>query len=180
MVHGAPANPINGRLSSNSFLTLVIAFNLSFFGCNSPAVTNEADGQTTNAAGYDQLALTPPMGWNSWNAFHTDITEQKIKDAAQAMVSSGMKAAGYEYINIDDAWMDTVRDAQGRLQPDPKRFPHGIKAVADYCGTSLDMIQKDYCARLELNQNQTKIEPQSRNSVDCLASPTGFEPVLSA
>jgi len=80
----------------------------------------------------DNLAQTPPMGWNSWNAFHTDITEQKIKDAAQALVSSGMKAAGYEYINIDDAWMDTVRDAQGRLQPDPKRFPHGIKALADY------------------------------------------------
>lgn len=78
------------------------------------------------------LAQTPPMGWNSWNAFHTDITEQKIKDAAQAMVSSGMKAAGYEYINIDDAWMDTVRDAGGRLQADPKRFPHGIKALADY------------------------------------------------
>ncbi|HEY5462020.1 MAG TPA: glycoside hydrolase family 27 protein [Hanamia sp.] len=80
----------------------------------------------------DNLAQTPPMGWNSWNAFNTDITEQKIKDAAQAMVSSGMKAAGYEYINIDDAWMDTVRDAEGRLQPDPKRFPHGIKALADY------------------------------------------------
>jgi len=80
----------------------------------------------------DNLAQTPPMGWNSWNAFNTDITEQKIKDAAQAMVSSGMKAAGYEYINIDDAWMDTVRDAEGRLQADPKRFPHGIKALADY------------------------------------------------
>ncbi|HUZ57763.1 MAG TPA: glycoside hydrolase family 27 protein, partial [Hanamia sp.] len=80
----------------------------------------------------NNLAKTPPMGWNSWNAFHTDITEQKIKDAAQAMVSSGMKAAGYEYINIDDAWMDTVRDAEGRLQADPKRFPHGIKALADY------------------------------------------------
>jgi len=80
----------------------------------------------------NNLAQTPPMGWNSWNAFHTDITEQKIKDAARAMVSSGMKAAGYEYVNIDDAWMDTVRDAQGRLQADPKRFPHGIKALADY------------------------------------------------
>lgn len=80
----------------------------------------------------NNLAQTPPMGWNSWNAFHTDITEQKIKDAAQAMVSSGMKAAGYEFINIDDAWMDTVRDAQGRLQADPKRFPHGIKALAGY------------------------------------------------
>src|SRR6185312_874418 len=86
----------------------------------------------TNNTVADNLSQTPPMGWNSWNAFHTDITEQKIKDAAQALVSSGMKAAGYEYINIDDAWMDTVRDAQGRLQPDPKRFPHGIKSLADY------------------------------------------------
>jgi alpha-galactosidase len=94
-------------------------------------LNREAFNSAKNAAA-DKLCETPPMGWNSWNAFHTDITEQKIKDAAQALVSSGMKAAGYEYINIDDAWMDTVRDAQGRLQPDPKRFPHGIKALADY------------------------------------------------
>ena len=78
------------------------------------------------------LAKTPPMGWNSWNAFHTQITEQKIRDAARAMVSSGMKAAGYQYIIIDDAWMDTVRDSHGRLMANPKRFPHGIKALADY------------------------------------------------
>ncbi|MGN6341763.1 MAG: glycoside hydrolase family 27 protein [Ginsengibacter sp.] len=100
-----------------------------------PVAAQPLNREAFNSAKYtaaDKLCETPPMGWNSWNAFHTDITEQKIKDAAQALVSSGMKAAGYEYINIDDAWMDTVRDAQGRLQPDPKRFPHGIKALADY------------------------------------------------
>ncbi|MBX6379158.1 MAG: glycoside hydrolase family 27 protein [Thermoflavifilum aggregans] len=78
------------------------------------------------------LAPTPPMGWNSWNHFGCNIDENIIKEMADAMVSSGMKDAGYEYINIDDCWMDTVRDAQGRLQADPKRFPHGIKWLADY------------------------------------------------
>ncbi|PJJ76756.1 alpha-galactosidase [Thermoflavifilum aggregans] len=78
------------------------------------------------------LAPTPPMGWNSWNHFGCNIYENIIKEMADAMVSSGMKDAGYAYINIDDCWMDTVRDAQGRLQADPKRFPHGIKWLADY------------------------------------------------
>lgn len=78
------------------------------------------------------LAPTPPMGWNSWNHFGCNIDENIIKEMADAMVSSGMKDAGYEYINIDDCWMDTLRDAQGRLQADPKRFPHGIKWLADY------------------------------------------------
>jgi len=78
------------------------------------------------------LAPTPPMGWNSWNHFGCNIDENIIKEMADAMVSSGMKDAGYAYINIDDCWMDTVRDAQGRLQADPKRFPHGIKWLADY------------------------------------------------
>lgn len=78
------------------------------------------------------LAKTPPMGWNSWNHFGCNIDENIIKEMADAMVATGMKDAGYEYINIDDCWMDTVRDAQGRLQADPKRFPHGIKWLADY------------------------------------------------
>ncbi|HEX6352206.1 NPCBM/NEW2 domain-containing protein [Actinophytocola sp.] len=78
------------------------------------------------------LAETPPMGWNSWNKFHCDIDEELIRETADAMVSSGMKAAGYEYVNIDDCWMAPQRDAEGRLQADPERFPSGIKAVADY------------------------------------------------
>lgn len=113
------------------YFSLCLLFTLQFdFAFAQPLNHENSIIHQKNLA--DNLAQTPPMGWNSWNAFHTDITEQKIKDAAQAMVSTGMKAAGYEYINIDDAWMDTVRDAQGRLQPDPKRFPHGIKALADY------------------------------------------------
>lgn len=123
------------KKKSNLFFPAITGFFLflsfqCFFTSAQPLNKEQAPGLKQNPVA--NLVQTPPMGWNSWNAFNTDITEQKIKDAALALVSSGMKAAGYEYINIDDAWMDTVRDAQGRLQPDPKRFPHGIKALADY------------------------------------------------
>src|ERR1700742_1563848 len=65
------------------------------------------------------LALTPPMGWNSWNRFGCDIDERLIRETADAMVSSGMAAAGYGYVNIDDCWMAPQRDAEGRLRADP-------------------------------------------------------------
>lgn len=87
---------------------------------------------TTAAASIDNLAPTPPMGWNSWNKFGCDINEALIRETADALVSSGMRDAGYEYVNIDDCWMAPERDAQGRLQPDPVRFPNGIAALADY------------------------------------------------
>ncbi|SDH86323.1 alpha-galactosidase [Actinokineospora alba] len=78
------------------------------------------------------LAKKPQMGWNSWNVFKCNIDENKIKAAADAMVSSGMKAAGYEYVNIDDCWAEQFRDANGNLVPHKGRFPGGIKAIADY------------------------------------------------
>ena len=81
---------------------------------------------------FEQLALTPPMGWNSWNKFACDgVNEQVIRKTADAMVSSGMKDAGYEYVVIDDCWQ-IDRDSSGNIVPDPKKFPSGIKALADY------------------------------------------------
>ena len=80
---------------------------------------------------FEGLAKTPPMGWNSWNTFRMDISEKLIMETADAMVESGLKAAGYEYIVIDDGWA-IGRDEEGYLIPDPERFPNGIKAVADY------------------------------------------------
>ena len=80
---------------------------------------------------FDNLAQTPPMGWNSWNKFGKDVNEELIRQTADAMVSSGMKAAGYEYINIDDTWQGE-RDRQGFIQADPRKFPSGIKALAGY------------------------------------------------
>jgi alpha-galactosidase len=78
------------------------------------------------------LAITPPMGWNDWNAFHCNVSEQLVEQTARAMVADGMKAAGYRYVNIDDCWASPQRDANGNLVPDPAKFPDGIKAVADY------------------------------------------------
>ncbi len=77
------------------------------------------------------LALTPPMGWNSWNRFACNVTEDLVKSAADALVTSGMKDAGYEYIVIDDCWQ-VSRDAAGNIVTDAKAFPSGIKALADY------------------------------------------------
>ncbi len=79
----------------------------------------------------ETLAATPPMGWNSWNRFHCDITESLIRETAEAMVSSGMADAGYRYVNLDDCWQ-VERDASGRIVADPQRFPSGIAALADY------------------------------------------------
>ena len=80
---------------------------------------------------FDHLAGTPPMGWNSWNRFACNVSETLIKETADAMVSSGMKDAGYEYIVIDDCWQ-VSRDQAGNIVPDPERFPSGMKALADY------------------------------------------------
>jgi len=88
-------------------------------------------GCAANAQKFAQLALTPPMGWNSWNKFACEVNEQIIRAAADAMVTNGMKDAGYQYINIDDCWQG-ARDAQGFIQADPAKFPSGIKALADY------------------------------------------------
>ncbi|GAA2615663.1 glycoside hydrolase family 27 protein [Paractinoplanes durhamensis] len=84
------------------------------------------------ARGYNGLAATPPMGWNNYNAYGLDVTAALIEQTADAMVSSGMRDAGYLYVNIDDGWMAATRDADGDLRADPTRFPDGIAAVADY------------------------------------------------
>jgi alpha-galactosidase len=77
------------------------------------------------------LALAPPMGWNSWNKFGCHVSADMIKGMADAMVKSGMKDAGYQYVVIDDCWQ-VSRDADGNIVPDPKNFPDGIKPLADY------------------------------------------------
>lgn len=81
---------------------------------------------------FEGLAPTPPMGWNSWNTFQTNINEKLIKETADAMVSSGMRDAGYVYLVLDDGWMAMKRDSAGNLVPDPAKFPSGLKALVDY------------------------------------------------
>ncbi|VAH04713.1 unnamed protein product [Triticum turgidum subsp. durum] len=79
------------------------------------------------------LGATPPMGWNSWNHFACDGNgEVVIRETADALVSTGLAAAGYKYVNLDDCWAEPERDAKGNLAANKKTFPHGIKALADY------------------------------------------------
>ena len=76
-----------------------------------------------NAQKFEGLALTPPMGWNSWNTFQTNISDTLVRGIADKMVASGMKDAGYTYLVLDDGWMAKERDSNGNLVPDPKKFP---------------------------------------------------------
>ncbi|MCI2416572.1 alpha-galactosidase [Saccharopolyspora sp. K220] len=105
---------------------LIVSFSAAVTTCLTLASTASGD------PGQDDLAATPPMGWNSWNTFGCDINEQLIRDTADAIVASGMRDAGYRYINIDDCWAEPERNAEGELEPHHERFPSGIKAMADY------------------------------------------------
>jgi alpha-galactosidase len=81
---------------------------------------------------FEGLALTPPMGWNTWNTFAGNISESLVKETAEALIASGMRDAGYNYIVLDDCWMLRERDAAGNLVPDPQKFPSGMKALGDF------------------------------------------------
>jgi alpha-galactosidase len=81
---------------------------------------------------FDGLAQTPPMGWNSWNTFASNINEKLVRDIADTMIANGMQAAGYKYIVLDDCWSAMKRDADGNLVAHPEKFPSGMKALGDY------------------------------------------------
>ena len=85
-----------------------------------------------HAQKFPGLALTPPMGWNSWNKFAGNINEDLIRQTANAMATNGMRDAGYVYIVVDDCWEAKERDKQGNIVADPDKFPSGMKALGDY------------------------------------------------
>ena len=77
------------------------------------------------------VALTPPMGWSSWNTFRNTIDEKLITDIAVAMKKTGLLDAGYQYVNLDDCWQSSMRTADGKLQGDLTRFPRGMKPLIE-------------------------------------------------
>ncbi|MGU3292170.1 glycoside hydrolase family 27 protein [Williamsia sp. M5A3_1d] len=97
-------------------------------GC-AAALPHDLGGTAPAIAG---VAATPPMGWNSWNTFGCDIDEATIRAQADALVSSGLAAAGYRYVVVDDCWYNPTRDAQGRLTASSARFPSGMAALGAY------------------------------------------------
>ncbi len=86
---------------------------------------------SSHAQKFEGLAQTPPMGWNSWNKFACNIDETIIRGIADRMVETGLRDAGYVYINLDDCWHGQ-RDSLGFITADPVKFPSGIKALSDY------------------------------------------------
>ncbi|MGW9048345.1 NPCBM/NEW2 domain-containing protein [Streptomyces lydicus] len=103
---------------------------------HTPGTTGTAHTSRTAATPRlpDGLAKTPPMGFNNWNSTHcrAEFNEEMVKGIADLFLAKGLKDAGYQYVNLDDCWALPTRDGNGKLVPDPRRFPHGIKAVADY------------------------------------------------
>ncbi len=104
---------------------------LAFLACLLVATSVTLLTPAASAQTSTPLAQTPPMGWNSWNKFGCNVSDKLIREMADAMVSNGMQAAGYQYVNIDDCWQ-VSRDASGTIVADPTRFPAGMKALADY------------------------------------------------
>src|SRR4051794_39585205 len=108
-------------------LVLWLALAASWVGAPALAETTQ---EVVNKAP-NGLALTPPMGWNSWNKFACDVNEKTVRETADAIAASGMRDAGYQYVVIDDCWHGP-RDASGFITADPQKFPSGIKTLADY------------------------------------------------
>lgn len=101
--------------------------------CSAKKLLNKVRLTQSADTGYNNgVALTPPMGWSSWNLFATKINEDLIKQIADAMKNSGLADAGYRYVNIDDCWQASSRDENGRLQCDKATFPGGIENLAHY------------------------------------------------
>ena len=103
---------------------------LALTTCTPSALAAQSAEEVVNKAP-NGLALTPPMGWNSWNKFACDVNEQVVRSIANAMVKSGMRDAGYIYVVVDDCWAGP-RDSNGFITADRARFPSGMKALADY------------------------------------------------
>ncbi len=126
-------NPFRPRIHENMKImkSVVISLSLSLLLLLSAFAMADDDDAPKPSVIAPTLALTPPMGWNSWNKFACNVSEDLIRQTADAMVKSGMKDAGYQYVNIDDCWLKQ-RDQQGNPVPDPERFPSGMKAVGEY------------------------------------------------
>ncbi|KAF7830874.1 alpha-galactosidase 3 [Senna tora] len=117
--------PISARVAP-----LLRSYEKSIFGSNFHTVYDTSKYGLLQLS--NGLARTPQMGWNSWNFFACNINEEVIRETADALVSSGLADLGYVYVNIDDCWSFATRNLKGELVPDPKTFPSGIKALADY------------------------------------------------
>ncbi|MEU9321336.1 NPCBM/NEW2 domain-containing protein [Streptomyces sp. NPDC048295] len=125
------------RTGRRGVIGALVAGLLCATGTTVPALADSPDsapGRTVAPQSGNGLALTPPMGFNNWNSTHcrAEFDESMVKGIADIFVEKGLKDAGYTYVNLDDCWAKPQRNAEGKLEADPQRFPNGIKEVADY------------------------------------------------
>ncbi|WP_308166656.1 glycoside hydrolase family 27 protein [Nocardia albiluteola] len=113
-------------------LAIALAVALVLVGCVASAPVDDSVRLSASPVAIAGVAPTPPMGWNSWNGYGCGVDARTVEAAADAMVASGMRAAGYRYVVVDDCWFTPRRTTSGALQADPTRFPQGMKALADY------------------------------------------------
>jgi alpha-galactosidase len=116
------------------FLTLLIMIEILTLGFKKTLAQGvTAEVQTVQNKNFKDLAMTPPMGWNSWNWFGKNTINEKIViEVIDAMVNEGLRDAGYNYVMVDGGWRDIKLGPNGELLPNPDKFPHGIKPLADY------------------------------------------------
>jgi alpha-galactosidase len=96
-------------------------------------MSSGAPAATPSASKSNGLALTPPIGWSSWNNFGEDITEQLVVETIDAMIANGMRDAGYVFVNLDDGWQRYKgKRSEHPLEVDPKKFPRGMAWLANY------------------------------------------------
>ncbi len=126
----------NTRMAVTFTLILAIALSAVAGAYVARTIANTRASLANSDSSDDQamslLALTPPMGWNGYNRFGLRVNARTVEAEARALVRSGMKAAGYTYINLDGGWDLPYRGMEGQLLPDLEKFPNGIKSVADY------------------------------------------------
>ncbi|MFJ7198938.1 MULTISPECIES: NPCBM/NEW2 domain-containing protein [unclassified Streptomyces] len=125
------------RTGRRGVIGALLAGLLCAAGTTVPALADSpasAPGRTVAPQSGNGLALTPPMGFNNWNSTHcrAEFDESMVKGIADIFVEKGLKDAGYTYVNLDDCWAKPQRNAEGKLEADPQRFPNGIREVADY------------------------------------------------
>ncbi len=127
----AASTALSGTQAASGGTTSAATTTAGSGGATSTSASSSTSTASSSSSSSGATAATPPVGWNSWNTFQCNISESLIEATADAMVTSGMQAAGYQYVNLDDCWMDG-RDASGNLQWNTSKFPSGIPALADY------------------------------------------------
>ncbi len=127
---GEPSGRRRGTVAGT--LAVALSVVLLFLGCAASAPISDSVRLSRSVVAIPGVAPTPPMGWNSWNSYGCTVNARAVEQAADTMVASGMRDAGYRYVVVDDCWFLPQRTSSGALQVDPKRFPQGMRALADY------------------------------------------------